>query len=66
MKMALGSFIERDINQSLFWKEKESEKEVREKGEQRYPETKGLNDIMFVVFKRQLWYYYLMYFVHCM
>jgi len=57
--MALGIFIERHINQNLFWKEVESEKEVREKQEERYPKTKDLSDI------RQLWYYYLIYFMHC-
>lgn len=60
--MSLGIFIERDIKQNLSWKEMESEKEVREKGEERYLETKGLN----VIIKRQLLYNYLMYFVHCM
>ena len=29
----------------------ESEKELRETGQERYPEVKGLNDIMHVVFK---------------
>lgn len=44
-KIASGLFIERGINQILFWKE---EVKRGERKKERYPKTKGLNDITLI------------------